>query len=56
MDNWKVIKQEVVLDHPRVKLIVDTLECNGRSKTHYCLESPTDHVSVVALTADNQLV
>jgi ADP-ribose pyrophosphatase len=56
MDNWKVIKQEVVLDHPWVKLVVDTLERNGRSKPHYYLESPTEPVGVVALTADNQLI
>lgn len=46
----------MVRDHPWVKLVVDTLERNGTIKPHYFLESPTEPVGVVALTADNHLL
>lgn len=56
MDRWKVAARQVMLDHPRVRVIVETLERDGISRPYFYVESPVDAVGTLALTADRQLV
>ncbi len=56
MSGWVVAERNVALDHPWVRMIIDTLERDGERKPYYYLESPADAVAVVAVTADGNLL
>ena len=55
-DTYIVVESHIVLDHPRVRMTVDTLEHNGRRSSYFYLEGPTEAVATVALTSDGQIV
>ncbi len=55
-DQYTVVDTQIVLDHPRVRLIADTLEYNGQRRSYLYLESPVEAVNILALTADRQIV
>lgn len=56
MSAWEVAERSVALDHPWVRMIIDTLERDGVRKPYYYLESPADAVAVVALTGDGHML
>lgn len=53
---YTVVETRVMLDHPWVRVVAETLEYAGQRRPYFYLESPVDSVAVVALTDDNQLV
>jgi len=56
VSNYTVVETRLMLDHPWVRVVVETLEYAGQRRPYFYLESPVDSVAVVALTDDNQLV
>jgi ADP-ribose pyrophosphatase len=56
MRGWQVTERQVLLDHPWVRFVVDTLTRGGDSKPYFYLESPVDAVATVALTDGGELV
>jgi len=56
MEPWTVANRTIAFEHPRVRIIVDTLMRGGESRPYFFLESPVDSVNVVAVTADRQIV
>ncbi len=56
MDRWQISNRQVILEHPFVRMIVDTLTRDGQSRPYYFLDSPVDAVATVAVTDDRRLV
>jgi ADP-ribose diphosphatase len=56
MENWQVIEQQVILDHPLMRAVVDTLSREGVERQYTYLESPVDSVVTVALTDRREIV
>jgi len=56
MDRWQTIDRKVVLDHPWVRVVIETLERDGITMPYYLLESPVDAVATVAVTDDRRIV
>ncbi len=56
LDGWQVVKQQIVFEHPWLRMIVETIERDGEQRPYFYLESPVDAVAVVAVTQDGQLV
>jgi ADP-ribose pyrophosphatase len=56
MDHWTIAEQKVLFDHPRFRIIYDTLVHDGVTRPYVYLESPVDSVATLALTADRQIV
>lgn len=56
MDRWEIAERKIALDHPWVRLIIDTLVREDASMEYYFLESPVDSVATVAVTEGSQLV
>ncbi|MBI2975721.1 MAG: NUDIX hydrolase [Chloroflexi bacterium] len=55
MDDYRIVESQYLFDHPRVRIVKDTLERNGRRRPYLYLESPVDAVTCVALTAEGCL-
>ncbi|MGH2522327.1 MAG: NUDIX hydrolase [Anaerolineales bacterium] len=55
-DDYTVIESRVLLDHPLVRVVADTLEHGARRAPYFYLESPVDSVATVALTAERQII
>jgi ADP-ribose pyrophosphatase len=55
-ETYVVRESRVMLDHPMVKVVVDTLEHNGQRAPYFYIASPMDSVATVALTADKQII
>jgi len=55
-EDYTVVSRQVILDHPRVQIIADTLSYGGRERPYLYLESPSQAVSVVALRDDACIV
>ena len=55
-DDYTVVNSQVMLDHPRVKMIADTLEYGGRQRPYLYLASPSEGVNILAQTADGRIV
>ena len=55
-DSYTVVETKVMLDHPWVKMVVDTLEHHGKRLKHFYLASPVEAAAVVALTGDGQII
>ena len=41
VEDYAVVESRLLLDHPRVRLIADTLERDGRRRPYLYLESPS---------------
>jgi ADP-ribose pyrophosphatase len=55
-EDYVLVDTQVVLDHPRVRMIADTLEVKGRPRPYWYLESPVEAVNILALTPDVRIV
>ena len=55
-EDYTVVSRQMILDHPRVQIIADTLSYRGRQRPYLYLESPSQAVSVVALRSDGCIV
>jgi ADP-ribose pyrophosphatase len=56
MDRWQVTDRKIMLDHPRVQVVVDTLERDGSTRPYFYLVSPVDAIGTLAITAERQIV
>ena len=56
MDNWQLTERKILLDHPMMRAIVDTLSRNGVSWRYTYLESPVDSGTTLALTERREIV
>jgi ADP-ribose diphosphatase len=56
MDNWQIKNRKIAFDHPWIRIIVDDLQRDGKTKPYIFLESPVDSVATVALMDDHQIV
>jgi ADP-ribose pyrophosphatase len=52
----KVVGSEVLFDHPWARVVVDTLDCGGRERPYFYLESPVDAVATVGLTGAGEIL
>jgi ADP-ribose pyrophosphatase len=58
-DDYRVVDSQVLVDHPRVRITMDTLEYNGQRRAHLILGggiAARAAIAAVALTPDRQLV
>ena len=55
-EDYTVVDSQVMLNHPRVQMLADTLDYNGRRRPYLYLVSPSEGVNVVALTREAQIV
>jgi ADP-ribose pyrophosphatase len=56
MDNWQLTERSLILDHPLMRAVVDTLTRAGVTRRYTYLESPVDSVTTVALTDRREIV
>lgn len=56
MANPAIVKSEILFDHPWARIIVDTLEIQGKQKPYFILESPVDAVATVGLTEQDEII
>lgn len=56
MDNWQLSDRRVILDHPLMRAVVDTLSRDGVTRRYTYLESPVDSVTTVAVTDRREIV
>jgi len=55
-EDYIVRETRVILNHPWVQVVVDTLEHHGARAPYFYLASPIDTVATVAVTDEEQLV
>ena len=55
-DSYTVVESRTAFEHTWVRLVIDTLEHEGRRRPYYYLKSPVDAVATVALTSDRHIV
>lgn len=55
-DSYKIVDTRVILDHPMVKVIRETLEFGGRKRPYFYIESPVEAVATVGLANPDLLV
>jgi len=58
-DDYRVVDSQVLVDHPRVRITMDTLEHNGKRLAHLILGggiAARAAIATAALTPDRQLV
>lgn len=58
IQKWKLIRRQAVLDHPRMKLVEDTVLLPDKTEASYLRQRPvTSHsVAVIAVNKDNQVL
>jgi ADP-ribose pyrophosphatase len=55
-DDYIVVDSRTLFDHPGVKIVVDTLEHNGKKRRYFYLASPVNAVATVGLTNANEVI
>jgi len=55
-DSYAVIESRLMLKHPRARVIIDTLEHEGRRFEQFYVESPVNGAAIVALTPEGQVL
>ena len=55
-ESYTVVESRTLFDHPRVRIIADTLEHGGRRFPYLYLASPVDAIATVAITAHREVV
>ena len=56
MSERKLIQRQVIFDHPRARIIVDTIEHLGKQRTYFYLTSPVEAVATVGLTRSGEII
>lgn len=56
MKEFHVLTSEVLFDHPWARIVIDTLEAEGRSWPYFYLESPVEAVATVGLTGMGEII
>ena len=56
MDDYSVVDSRTLFDHPGVKIVVDTLEHNGKQRRYFYLASPVNAVATVGLTEAGEII
>jgi len=56
MSKYKIIAQQIILDQPWAKVVMDTLEYQGKQRQYYFLISPVESVATVGLTDDLKII
>ena len=56
MDDYEIVASQTLFGHPLVRIAKDTVAHGDRSASYYCLESPVDAISCVAVTGNKQIV
>ena len=56
MSDYKVLASQTLFDHPGVKIVVDTLEHNGKQHRYFYLASPVNAVATVGLTEAGEII
>jgi ADP-ribose pyrophosphatase len=56
MIEYKLISSQTLFDHPYAKVILDTLEYEGKQFPYFYLTSPVDAVATVGLTDDGCII
>jgi len=56
MSDYKIVSSQTVFDHPKARILVDTLEQQGKQRTVFYLVSPVEAVATVALAPGGELI
>lgn len=56
MSEYKVVHSQVIFDHPHARILVDTLEFEGKQRHYFYLTSPVEAVATVGLTDRNEII
>jgi len=56
MTDYRIVETKTIFDHPGVKIILDTLEHNGKQRRYFYLASPVNAVATVGITNDAKII
>jgi ADP-ribose pyrophosphatase len=56
MSGYRIVNSRTIFDHPGVKIVLDTLEHNGKQRRYFYLASPVNAVATVGLTDDGKII
>jgi ADP-ribose pyrophosphatase len=56
MFDYKVIASQTLFDRFGAKIVIDTLEYQGRQRPYFYLTSPVEAVATVGVTGEGQLI
>lgn len=56
MQPYQVIATKVLFDHPAARILVDTIQHQGRQRPYFYLASPVEAVATVGVNADGQVL
>jgi ADP-ribose pyrophosphatase len=56
MTDYRIVETKTIFDHPGVKIILDTLEHNGKQRRYFYLASPVNAVATVGLTDEAKII
>jgi len=53
---YRVVESQTIFDHPAVRIVLDTLEHQGRQRRYFYLASPIEAVATVGVTASQEII
>jgi ADP-ribose pyrophosphatase len=56
MSGYEIVASKTLFDHPGVKIVVDTLEHDGKQRRYFYLSSPVNAVATVGLTHEGNIL
>jgi len=56
MSEHKLIQRQIILDHPNARILVDTIEHQGKQRSYFYLTSPVEAVATVGLTSSCEII
>ena len=56
MNEYKVIESKILFEHPAARIVVDTLEHDGKKRPYFYLASPVEAVATVGLTHQGEII
>ena len=54
--DYRVVKSNILFDHPWARIIVDTLLHRGKEQTYFYLTSPVEAVATVGVTSNGKII
>ena len=56
MKDSRILTSQVLFDHPWARIIIDTLEMDGKTWPYFYLESPVEAVATVGVTETGEII
>lgn len=56
MREWQLLEQQVLFEHPAIRVLIDTLGRGDETRPYFYITSPVDAVAILALDKSGQVV